>query len=475
MRFLLGLLLVATLVATSQADNRLRVLSSTGGTGSTPEVSDEVEYRFSVWQTRGTRDPANRRDGKGFMSEIAQSFQGDQLLTMRAGEKRRLRYVGSIGELLGECDHLGCDPPDSWELEIELVSVTPHHDDLPDGMHIGFRPLHVRRGTVRAPLTAREIDFVGQVRLRGDSVEIEVAGNPSSRRRKDGDSKLAFTLDQLRARLADAEATTAIARRRWAAAQASAEHALQLDPSLDSPHLWRAWALLAQNKLGDAAAALAPVIQRNPVWLYWRLVSTPALARLVSHPAITRLVAEKPGTFELVAGTLSVQTEPTGRFLAYRTSFRPPDGKPWTCGVINVVDRATLAVAIEIPVSTCEDPSGGAERRAAERTLRALGFTAASSELAALSPAAQRTRSFPDQKAEFVRAGLTLVALGQAADRGHTPIDPPPHTRLTEAQLIGDVVVYGWDGSDPGCGVALRSPSAASPPAAATPAPPAPR
>jgi hypothetical protein len=132
-----------------------------------------------------------------------------------------------------------------------------------------------------------------------------------------------------------------------------------------------------------------------------------------------------------------------------------------------------------MPVHTCEQTSGSAERRAVERTLRALGFTAASNELTALPTTVEIDRSSPNQKAGSIHAGLKLVPLGQAADRDHTPIDLPPYTQLTEAQLIGDVVVCGWVGNSRGSGVALRAPAPLSlpppPAAAAPPAAPAPR
>jgi len=331
----------------------------------------------------------------------------------------------------------------------------------------------VRRGEVRALLPADTVKRLDEIRIRGDAVELDamVAPYPSSR----SSVTIRFTLDQLRARLADAEAIQALQRQRWADAMASADLALALDPALDSAYLSRARSLLGRGKLDDAAAALAPVIERNPVWVYWRLVSTPALAKLFAHPAVQRLAAATPGTFEATSQGWSVQTEPTGRFLAYYSDNGSIEGQPGYCGVITVIDRATLAVAVKMHAGTCNGPKAPyrVERAAAERTLRALGFTAASEETASIELTDQTRPWFEYQKIEFPLAGVRLVPKGEATDRDHVPIDIAPRAQVTDAQLIGDVVVYRWRYEEIVDGVALRVPAPPRPPPPPPPAPPA--
>jgi len=430
-----------------------------------PEAADEVRYHFSIRYASESK-PIEDYDKTEPLSAIEPYSQHDPdaFLTMRPGDVRTFRYTSIDGYT---ADHFGGRTVTFVET-IKLLEVISHHDELPDDMHIGSYPLHVRSGAIKATLPGELVKQIDSVRVTGGSVVIEAIVDTQAGPQK---TKLLFTLDQLRARVADAEAANAIARARWDVAAAFVDRSLSLDPTRAGPYLHRAWILVATGRIADAAAALAPVIEHNPVWLYAELVSTPALAPLLRQPAIRALVAAQPGRLEAKLGELSVEQEPTGRFLAIYSDSGSVNGLPRLCGVFTIIERATLDVKAELPINTCGSTTTDvqAQHRTAETTLRALGFVPATGESATLSFGDSHMHWFPHQHVSWPDAHLDLVSTWDKQDHNHVAVDLPPRPELVDAVLFGEVVVVRWRYPKPGVGFARRPKP--SPPVIA-PAPP---
>src|SRR5450432_681982 len=168
------------------------------GTGDPPEDSDEATYSYDVFFNRDpdhvTHEAKTRR-----LTETNDRIR-DNLLQMRPGEVRRIWFSEQDGN---NCSHFGCEHgPDPYAARLELVSVTPHHAVLPEGMHITAWPhLGVRRGDLWAPLSPQPIQQIVETRLVSDHVTIDyVGGSPAEH------ASFTMSLDELRARVEDAAA-----------------------------------------------------------------------------------------------------------------------------------------------------------------------------------------------------------------------------------------------------------------------------
>jgi len=185
-----------------------------------------------------------------------------------------------------------------------------------------------------------------------------------------------MSVDELRARLADARAVLALRRGELPRARELLEHALALAPSLDEARVHRANVVLRTDGATVANEALADLAVRRPVWLLYRVTTDKLLAGLAGLPAVKDLTRTGgnvgPSAFE--DRDLVVLAEPSGQYL----------GVYWTATntnwVVRVIDRQRAQVVESVSVmcsrgrmnrenfETCRAKSPGA------RVLAELGF-----------------------------------------------------------------------------------------------------
>ncbi|HEX5058847.1 MAG TPA: hypothetical protein VFV99_05775 [Kofleriaceae bacterium] len=337
------------------------------GSGAFPDDADELVYRLDfTWQGQ----PTETSEISVRKSAIAlnDQFRGD-LRGMREGEVRRF----SGHEIDGlTCDHFGCGPAKRFTARIELTKVIAHHDRLPDGMHIAAHPLRVVDATDSAELGGDDVASIREVRVVGTNVEIDVTYQPETR---PGETRT-MSIDELRARLADARAVLALRRGELRSARELLDHALALAPSLDEARAHRANVLLRTDGADAANEALTDLAARRPVWLLYRVSTDKLLAGLAGLPAVKALTTAggnvEPSAFE--ERDLVVLAEPSGRYLGvYWTAT-------YTDWVVRVIDRQSARVVESVSVmcsrgrihreslETCRAKSPGA------RVLAELGF-----------------------------------------------------------------------------------------------------
>lgn len=353
---------------------RIAVWTERTGTGEIPHEADEVRYRIEhYWDRVGPAEVDERTEHLSAVprNEVVHA----DLLAMRVGERR---WFWGVMQNSNHCDHFGCGPPQRFATLLEVLEVTSHHDALPGDLRIAAHPFRVVDGARSALLPADPVSHLEEVRLDGDHVAITVAFRPYGR------TTLTFTLAELRARLAVAEAQTQRRRGDLAGAASSVARALASDATLDDAHLELAAVLAARNQPALADEALAPIATRNPVWLVWKLHTDRALTPLLRSPVIRALVASPdaappmPMPIDDRELVLELLSEPTGRYLAVHVT--PTYGG----NALRIVDRASGRIVTSLPVS-CERYFSDDARRErclvatpAGRTLAYLGFGLAS-------------------------------------------------------------------------------------------------
>jgi hypothetical protein len=426
------------------------------GTGEPPDHGDEVTYRLDVFANRDPQQVTHSEQTRPMINEGPSDRVRDTLLVMRPDEIRWTWYEEQDGSL---CDHFGCSGgPTQYAAKLELVSIVRHHDVLPEAMHITAWPfLGVRRGDLWAPIPADRVVRLVEVRLAGDRVTIDLVSKRFPAEKIEA-RQIVVSLDELRARLEDIAGLAALKRKRWGAASAAFDRAIALDPALDAPHVHAAVARVA---LHQRPATLAVVAARNPVWLYWKVMSDASLASLRSDPAIRGLVVSTPGSFDPVAqyrcndDCRRVAIEPTQRFAVAFASVVLSAEDGLAHGALRVIDRERGAVIATIPLDDGNATStiDGTYRCAkcprlvgAQRMLRDLGFSAPPREPVWISYL-DKDQALPFH-ARVVFPGAKLE-LAFASDRVKTanqfvPITLPLDTKLIDAELIGDLVIYRW-------------------------------
>lgn len=344
-----------------------------------------------------------------------------------------------------------------------------------------------------------------------------------------------FSSRTLVAHLENAEALAAHRARRHAEAAAGFRRAIALDPDFDLAYTNLAATLAVAGKPEEAVTALQPLLARNPVHVYARVMLDPELAPLREQPAIAALRSQTPGSAAIDPATFSLAGAHVALDRASKRIAAVDAEASWgACSfesILQIFDAATGEVLTRVPIVNWgdSDPDAcdgrgllpeartrvAARVEAASRVLRDLGFVPmAKTKPSSGSEDAQGDRTvievpFPASRLSLVISeGIARVTrLAGAPPRGPKPGPKPgprpaprpapsrtPDQLLVErpvpaATAVGwalhvtevDAVVYAWqrpgaegcEGSDP-TGIVvlpLSSPPKDAPAPAAAPAP----
>ncbi len=378
------------------------------GAGAVPDDADEVTYRQDLYSDRD-RSQKTHVEQTRRMTDSNDRVR-DTLMEMKPGEVRWSWYSEQDGS---QCDCRGCARgPTPYAERLELVAVVKHHADLPDDIHITAWPyLGVRSGTTWASLPGDQIEKIEDVALAGGTVTIDVV-ETRFEAAVTRHERIVVTMDELRARLADSRGVEDMKQKKWKAAKAELDRAIALAPALDAPYWHRAAVAVALHLTPD----LSVVAARNPVGLYWRVMTDSQLAGLRDAPAIRALVSKAPGTFDPVPlyrcrSCAGVAIDPGHRFVvAYASVVRDADfGLAF--GALRVIDRSTGVIIDTIPLDGggASDANDGTPRCAhckqlvaAQRMLRDLGFTAAGAPGTPATPGPAIARTVRTKEAEVI-------------------------------------------------------------------------
>ena len=293
------------------------------GTGDVPYASDEIKYRMTLYWNHV--EPAEHTENETLRTSQlgTNDWQGD-LHEMRVGERR---YVWGRMQNGNNCSHFGCEGgPDPYTAVIEVLSVIPHHDPLPDRMRIRAHPLRVVDGDLEAPLPSGPLQYIDRIVVVRDVVEVHVQSSPYGMRIE------TYPIVELRARLVHARAVRAIRSLDLDDAKQLLDAALAIDPDLDEARAHRA--AIAGN-----TEDIAVLLKRNPVWLAWFARTDP-----FAKPLTKRLPPARAGGKIGTANVFAIYVEPTNRWI----------GVPVVPGfggeTMRIFDRATGALVTSIPL-----------------------------------------------------------------------------------------------------------------------------
>jgi hypothetical protein len=304
--------------------------------------------------------------------------------------------------------------------------------------------------------------------LDENGVTVDRVGDRTWGRLGDVRSTVTVPLDTLRARLAVAEGTQLLQRRRWDEAARAFDRAIALAPSFEDAYVQRAAARLALHQTAAAVASVAPIAARDPVWLYWKVMADPALAGLRKLPVLTQLEAGTPGSFDAssrglycdpsrrqLGCAMGVAEEPSGRFVVAFAEWIPSElsGMEYFTG-LEVIDRRLGRVIATIPFDSRENNGHSEGFLAAQKMLRALGFVPPQGEAATVTYLDLPDRgTFVHPVITFPRSGHVLALAG---DRGAVGSPrrfvaiAPPGKAISAAVRIGDFFLYRWGESSAG-------------------------
>jgi hypothetical protein len=293
------------------------------GTGEVPYASDEIRYRMEFYWHH--KRPIERTEEETLRpSQVGGNDWHGDLHEMRVGERR---YIWGRMQNGNHCDHFGCgEGPEPYTAVLEVLSVTPHHDALPGRMRIRAHPLRVVDGDVEAPLPSGPVEYIDRIAVVGDVVELHVKSPPYDLRVE------AFSIAQLRARLAHARGVRAIHALDLDDARQHLDEALAIDPDLDEARAHRA-------AIAGTTDDLAMLAKKNPVWLAW-FVRTDRFAK----PLTKQLPAAVPGGKIGKPDEFGVYVEPTSRWIGV------PVVPIYGGDTMRIFDRATGALVTNIPL-----------------------------------------------------------------------------------------------------------------------------
>lgn len=162
---------------------------------------------------------------------------------------------------------------------------------------------------------------------------------------------------QLAARLDQEEGASLLRKGKAAAAEKLLASAAALDPGYERAVLDHATALVKLSRPDDAIAALAAMVKRNPMDVYFKLAADRQLASLLGRPGLAHLRAATPGTVKIDPASLALSTVEPARAPGGELAFIDVIGTTASCGadvelVIRSKDLGTLAV---LPLSDVGD------------------------------------------------------------------------------------------------------------------------
>jgi tetratricopeptide (TPR) repeat protein len=333
-----------------------------------------------------------------------------------------------------------------------------------------------------------------------------------------------FTSRALVAHLESAEALAAHRARRHAEAAAGFRRAIALDPDFDQSYTNLAATLAVAGEADEAVAALQPLLARNPVHAYARVMLDPELAPLREQPAIAALRSQTPGSAAIDPATFSLSGAHVAVDQAHARIAAVDAEASWgACSfesILQIFDAATGEVLTRVPIVTWSDSDPDAcdgrgllpEARtrvaarveAASRVLRDLGFVPVtkakpssgsedaqgdSTVIAVPFPASRLSLVISEGMARVIRLGGAPVRGPKAGPKpapGRTPDQLLVERPVPAATAVGwalhvsevDAVIYAWqrpgaegcEGSDP-TGIVVLPLSSAPRDAPAAPAP----
>lgn len=445
---------------------------------------DEVTYEYTAW----------RPDGLTLVSETVRDRPlgslpvplREALGSMGVSERRRLWLTSLPREL----DYLSPGRATSVVIDVRLVSIQRKIDALPGGMRIvawlpGRRSFTIGRGGVTAPLPLEagrispvtdrvEPTDIVAVKLSPDraTVAVSLVDNCLA-----GDFVVTYPVAALQARLENASALRIHRARKYPEAERAFRRVVGLDPDFELGYTNLASALALQGKAREAVDALRPLIDRNPAWVYHKVLEDSELATLAEAPEIVALRAPTRGTarVDLLAATAAWSAE-HDLIAAVMTGFDSallilaPDGA--------VRARIRLVSGDEIDVDCYESPERcdpvlaharpavAARKARADALLRDLGFSPVpGSDGRVIAPQQGRP-----PRVSFDAAKLGLV-LGKDKVRvvrhDDVLVEADAHgAELIWAVLFPGMIVYRWlapgsemCGSDPSGIATIRSPA----------------
>jgi hypothetical protein len=348
------------------------------------------------------------------------------LRAMAIGERRRLRFAIQNGDV---CDHFGCGPKEHWTVDLELLAVTPHHDELPGGLTVEHAGAVVASDGVDRAYLPTEVAATGvdEVRLTaaGDGITVGYFDDGCDFIDRDNHAhpvrhETTIRLDVIRGRLDAAAGLRLAGKGRWREAAEHLERSLAVEPNVREVELGLARARAALGDRGEAERHLGALVLRDPVWLYGAVQGDRRLAP-IAQPLVAPLRAAAPGVVD--AQWRELRIEPTGRYLARRPDLFFTGDRVVTNAVV-VYDRADGHVVTALEYGPATD-----------KTVVDLGFV-----------------NVPDE-ARVEGAGLTLRGgLEVRADGDHLTVTgpgvqttaPAAPGRLGRGVRLPDVLVYQW-------------------------------
>lgn len=347
--------------------------------------------------------------------------------------------------------------------EAERIAVTNEAAKALEIRVIDF-DLWVTDGTRRAPLRLRASEVatvtVGHDATGEPTLVVDYQDDVSC---DDPAKHVELSARSLLARLENAAAMKPHGKRDFETSARGFAKAAQLDPSLDVAWINLACALAMGGKRPSAIAALAPMLQRKPLYTAHKVLSDPELAALREAPELVALRAPKPGTAAIRTLTLAYSPH-----LSLVAVHRVEDS--WgACNFVEdlrLIDAKTGKEVLTLPLvgwdesePECDDHEPGRRIRAGHRAridarldtmdrfLRDMGFSV-SEGLELVDPGTAAPDDGPVTRARLPGAGLELVIDDQelhVMKAGKTLATVPQ----TEAQGISHA------GHDPAAGVAF--------------------
>ena len=232
----------------------------------------------------------------------------------------------------------------------------------PDGLTIegDYTTVYVRDGHLRAPI----------LQARGESAELTHGGVTvhSTQNMCGAERDDVFTVDQLRAHLANVRGYHAHQRGLYQAAMVDFAHAVELDPTYFTAATNLASAQVLVGRRRAAIVTLAPWLRNDPVRTYIKIATDPELAPLLSEPEVTALEVRD-------------QIDPVGESVTLDAAFSPRhhlvvrgnrlvrQGMSATNGSIDMFDTHTGRRVVELALDSDDAIA------AADHIVHGLGFT----------------------------------------------------------------------------------------------------